>query len=242
MRTLRLVFILAFLTHSINTIGQEVSTSYLLGQFNPETDSRFIKLAGKYTVGSARGMYLRKEAYEAFIKMTNAASKDGINLVIISATRNFERQKQIWENKWKGKTLVDGKDLSTIADSVERAKIILRYSSMPGTSRHHWGTDMDFNSLENSFFESGEGLKMYEWLKKNAPSFGFCQPYTSKINSTRTGYEEEKWHWSYMPLASHFLSLYEKQIHPKSIQGFVGNSITTTIQIIPQYVASVSCK
>ena len=60
-------------------------------------------------------------------------------------------------------------------DSLKAAKTILLYSSMPTTSRHHWGTDMDINSLENSYFASGQGLKEYTWLKKNAAKFGFCQ-------------------------------------------------------------------
>ncbi len=242
MQVLRLILILVFLTHSIITIGQEVNKSYLLGQFNPETDSRFIKLGDEHTAGSARGKFLRKEAYDAFLKMANAAKKSGISLVIISATRNFESQKQIWENKWTGKTLVEGKDLSTVANGTERAKIILKYSSMPGTSRHHWGTDMDLNNLNNSYFESGEGLKTYEWLKMNAPTYGFCQPYSSKILTNRTGYEEEKWHWSFMPLSSQFLGLYLTEIKYKNIQEFEGSSAAESIQIIPHYVAGISCK
>ena len=34
--------------------------------------------------------------------MAEAAKKEGVILTIISATRNFESQKRIWENKWNG--------------------------------------------------------------------------------------------------------------------------------------------
>ena len=63
---------------------------------------------------------------------------------------------------------------------IDKAIDILTYSSMPGTSRHHWGTDIDFNSLENSYFDAGDGLKVYEFLKRCGEELGFMQVYTSK--------------------------------------------------------------
>ena len=220
----------------------QVEKKYLLGQFDPITDSRFTKLKDEHTEGSARGGVLRSEAYSAFEKMAVAAKQEGVTLTIISATRNFESQKRIWENKWNGKTLVEGKNLTTVKDKVERAKIILHYSSMPGSSRHHWGTDMDLNSLENSYFESGEGLKIYQWLQTHASEYGFCQPYTSKSDGKRTGYEEEKWHWSYLPLSKQLLEDYVNSISYKDIAGFKGSETAPSIKIIEQYVQGISCQ
>jgi zinc D-Ala-D-Ala carboxypeptidase len=238
----RKLFLVSFLLITLCVRAQPIDKNYLLGRFNPETDSRFIKITTEYSSGSAKEGYLRKETLEAFSKMFAAAKKDGITLTIISATRNFDSQKRIWENKWTGKTLVGGKDLSHVSDSVERAKIILNYSSMPGSSRHHWGTDMDLNSLENSYFESGEGQKIYDWLQKNAASFGFCQPYTSKSLTDRTGYEEERWHWSYLPLSTGLLKQYVASIKVKDIKGFKGCSTAKAVRIIENYVDGVSCK
>ena len=112
---------------------------------------------------------------------------------------------------------------------------------MPGSSRHHWGTDMDFNSLENGYFETGEGLRLYKWLKLHAAEYGFCQPYTSK-STGRTGYEEEKWHWSFMPLSKIFLQDYINTIQPKDITGFDGSQIADSVRIIEHYVMGVGCK
>ena len=221
--------------------AQPVDKNYLLGKIDPATHSQFVKLDDAHTSGSARGSYLHKETYEAFIRMSAAANKEGVNLVIISATRNFDSQKRIWENKWEGRTLVEGKNLTTVTDKKERARLILLYSSMPSTSRHHWGTDMDLNSLENSFFESGEGLKIYQWLITHASEFGFCQPYTSKSGG-RTGYEEEKWHWSYLPLSGVFLEQYKKQVSYSDIKGFKGSEIAKSMQVIARYVDGVACK
>jgi len=134
--------------------------------------------------------------------MYNAAKADGIDLVVRSATRNFSYQRGIWERKWSGKTkLSDGVNAATdITVDRDRAVKIMNYSAMPGASRHHWGTDIDLNSFNNSYFESGTGLKVYKWLEQNAHKYGYCRPYTPK-NNGRTGYEEEKWHWSYTPLS-----------------------------------------
>ena len=229
------VLSIAFLSTVNCSQAQPISKAYLLGQFDETKDSRFVKIDSQYARGSAVGKFLRKESYEAFAKMAEAAKKDGVILFIISATRNFTSQKVIWENKWNGKTPVEGKNLTTMADLPERAKMILLYSSMPGTSRHHWGTDMDLNSLDNSYFASGEGLKIYQWLQAHASEFGFCQPYTSKATG-RTGYEEEKWHWSYLPLSKELLKEYKKQIRYADITGFKGSEVAKKLMVIDSYV------
>ncbi|MDX2247012.1 MAG: M15 family metallopeptidase [Bacteroidia bacterium] len=222
-----------------------IEIAYLLGKFDPSKDENFAKIADIHSRGSARGAYLQKESYAAFVKMYEAAKAEGVTLTILSATRNFDRQKEIWEGKWKGSTLVGGKNLSvTVPDPAERAKTILLYSSMPGTSRHHWGTDMDINSLENRYFDTGKGKKEYEWLQAHAHEFGFCQPYTAKGEDRPTGYEEERWHWSYMPLAKKYLAAYDQQISHNRIGGFAGAETAALLNVIEHYVKGInkSCK
>ncbi len=214
--------------------------SYLLGRFNPGNDPRFSKIKTDHSSGAAVNGFLRREAYDAFIKMAAAAQQEGVRMVILSATRNFESQKGIWEDKWNGKTIVEGKNLTSVSDLAERARIILHYSSMPGSSRHHWGTDMDLNNLDNAYFESGDGLKMYQWMQTHAHEYGFCQPYTSKAQG-RTGYEEEKWHWSYSPLSRRFLEAYLKNIRYDDFRDFEGSQTAVEIGIIKNYVEGVVC-
>jgi D-alanyl-D-alanine carboxypeptidase len=234
-----LIYIAVFAFNNVN--AQKIDENYLLGKFDPTTHTQFSKLDDAHTSGSARGKYLRKETYEAFIKMSVAAEKDGVKLTIISATRNFDSQKAIWEDKWEGRRMVEGISLTTIDDPKERARLILLYSSMPSTSRHHWGTDMDLNSLDNEYFTNGEGLKIYSWLTAHGAEYGFCQPYTSKANG-RTGYEEEKWHWSYLPLSGVFLDEYEKQVTYSDITGFTGSEAAKPMEVIKKYVDGVACK
>ncbi len=222
------------------TIGSHnYSLNHLLGKFNQKADTSFALIPIQYC--NKEGMYLRKETIAAFVKMYDVAKKEGVNLKIISATRNFSEQKSIWEAKWNGSRFVNGKNLSqTIKDPFERAKTILRYSSMPGTSRHHWGTDMDLNSLDNAYFTSAEGKKVYDWLNKNAAQFGFCQPYSLKNENRPHGYEEEKWHWSYIPLSSVFLKEYSSKIKPENISGFAGSETAAKLNIIEHYVKGIN--
>lgn len=212
--------------------GQVTEKQYLLGQFDPTLHPNFIKPADVYTKGSARNQWMRKEAYVAFVKMAKDAQKEGVSLLIISATRPFSTQKAIWERKWKERDALP---------ELERAKNILLFSSMPGTSRHHWGSDIDINELSNAYFTQGKGLKEYQWLQKNASKYGFCQTYTSKDDGKRTGYEEEKWHWSYLPLATHFMQRYAKLIDVSDIKGFQGSQLAAELQVIEKYVKGVAC-
>ncbi len=221
----------------------QVDKKFLLGKFEPSQEKDFVEVDSKYTDG--RRLYLRQETYEAFIRMHDAALQSGIKLIIISATRNFNSQKYIWERKWNGKTAVDGKNLAeTVSDPVERARIILRFSSMPGTSRHHWGTDIDLNALDNTYFSTGEGKKIYNWLTENASEYGFCQTYTPKGPNRPTGYEEEKWHWSYLPLARPFLGQYTQKVSYDDLKGFLGWETAKALRVIENYVRSINknCK
>lgn len=212
---------------------------WLLGDFSPsDYPQTFTRIDDEWTTKT--DVYLYGECYEAFLKMANAAKAEGIDMVIVSAFRSFSSQKWIWENKWNGGRKVEGIDLTTIDDPVERAEMILLYSSMPGTSRHHWGTDFDINALENSYFESGEGLILYEWMLENAREYGFYQVYTAFGEDTRTsGYQEEKWHWSYLPVASKLLSLYKENVGYSDLFGFDGSSTAQAIGMIDHYVFGI---
>jgi LAS superfamily LD-carboxypeptidase LdcB len=212
---------------------------YLLGKFEPDQDNNFVEIESQYA--NRQGLFLRIETYDAFVKMHAAALEDAVQLTIVSATRNFDSQKYIWERKWSGKTLVGGKNLAkSVNDPVERAKIILRFSSMPGTSRHHWGTDIDLNALNNEYFSTGEGKKIYTWLTENASDFGFCQTYTPKNSARPSGYEEEKWHWSYFPLARTLLAHYTQKILYDDLKGFLGWETAKELCVIKNYVLSIN--
>lgn len=202
-----------------------VTKNFLLGKFTAKEYS-FVLIDRTY---SNKDIYLDPDVYDAFKKMHAAAQVDGVSLRILSAFRSNDSQKGIWNRKWQ--------TFSGIG--ADKAKNILRYSSMPGTSRHHWGTDMDLNFLENSYFESGFGLVEYNWLVNNARNYGFCQPYTAK-NGMRSGYEQEKWHWSYQPKSSEYIKKYNQIISYSDISGFSGFEYADDILAIQNYVNGVN--
>ena len=217
-----------------------IPVNFLTGKFDPASHPDFMPLKAPLAGGSAVGAYLHRQCLAAFEDMRAAAAAAGVNLVILSATRNFERQQVIWEEKWRGVRRVGGADLAvTMPDPAQRALAILRYSSMPGTSRHHWGTDVDLNSFENAYFASGKGLKAYEWLQAHAAEYGFCQPYTAKGPDRPEGYEEEKWHWSYLPLSGPYLEAYAAKVKLSDISGFAGAEVAGEIDVIRKYVQGI---
>lgn len=218
----------------------DTSISYVTGDFDPAQDTGFILVPREKADRS--GMYLRKDTYKAFLAMDSAARKDGIILQIRSATRNFDYQKSIWEKKWTGKTPIEnGEKLNeSTPDPVERALKILRYSSMPGTSRHHWGTDIDMNNFTNRFFEHGEGLKIYSWLQEHAASYGFRQPYTEKSSIRPFGYNEEKWHWSFYPVSDVLTEYAATHLNDSMISGFLGAETAEQINVVKTYVLGIN--
>ncbi|MAD96240.1 MAG: D-alanyl-D-alanine carboxypeptidase [Flavobacteriaceae bacterium] len=203
-----------------------ISKNFLLGKFDYRKDDRFIKVDAKFC---SKEIWLQKKVYEAYVKMYVAAIKEGIELKILSGTRNFYEQKWIWERKWKSYSNLKPKD---------RAIKILEYSSMPSTSRHHWGTDLDLVSLSPKFFKSTKGQKVHNWIQNNANRYGFYQVYTSDPN--RKGYQEEPWHWTYLPLSQAYLQAYNKEVDYGDFKGFQGSRLAKELKVIDHFVNGVN--
>ncbi|WOI22750.1 M15 family metallopeptidase [Nonlabens ulvanivorans] len=152
---------------------------------------------------------LESDAQSAFNKMRAAALKDGIDLKIVSGYRSFNRQRQIWNRKYK-KYAAQSLAPDAIFDK------IVEYSTVPGTSRHHWGTDMDIIDqgasysgdvlVPNKFHGEGPFCKMKDWMEQHAATYGFELVYT--LNENRTGFKYEPWHYSYAPLSRKLLKEY----------------------------------
>ena len=224
---MKVFFTCVFLICSLFSISQEFSKEELQGKINPSTHPSFSKIPNGYSTRSQD--YLRTDVVNAFLEMASAAKQEGIELIIVSATRNFDRQAAIWNRKWNNLDLRKSK----------RASKILTYSSMPGTSRHHWGTDFDINSVEPTYFKTGKGKQVYEWLFLNAYKYGFFQPYQEYKNEPRSGYFEEKWHWSYYPIASKMLAQYNSKITEEDLEGFEGSKYADDIEVIAKYVNGI---
>ena len=152
---------------------------------------------------------LAKKAGKAFEKMQKAAKKEGVVLEIVSGYRSYDRQKAIWNRKYKAN--------ETAGLSPEQnIKKIIEYSTLPGTSRHHWGTDVDIVDgskpkvgdvlVAEKFHNKGPYIQLKKWMDQHAKKFGFYLPYTQ--NPNRKGFYYEPWHYSYAPLSISLLKSY----------------------------------
>lgn len=187
---------------------QEINTEILIGMDNSRIVSDTI--------------LLEKETYSAFIKMKDAAEKDGIIIKLVSGFRDFYRQQMIWNNKYKKFT----NEFSL--DGPTAIKEIVRFSTIPGTSRHHWGTEIDIidKNFENEkdlliskkYEEGGIFNSLKKWMDKNSKRFGFYIVYDD--DSNRPGFEYEPWHYTYKPVSDlfqrEFLKLNLKSIISKT--------------------------
>jgi LAS superfamily LD-carboxypeptidase LdcB len=219
---------------------------YLTGRFVPSEHKHFTNLRSA-GVPSEPWTFLRVEAASALKRLFDDfhAENPGVPFFVRSAARSFNDQKKIWGDKWSGRVLVFGKRLNAAyPDHLDRAREILRFSSMPGTSRHHWGSDFDLNELNNAYYSSGPGKKLYDWLKANAHKYGFFQPYTS---GRERGYEEERWHWSYAPLSCVFLkrwnNVYHQSFRGEMLNGlFEGSKAAAGLAVEYANAVSVVCE
>ncbi|MCP4212618.1 MAG: M15 family metallopeptidase [Halieaceae bacterium] len=173
-------------------------------------------LDDSHLVNVAGGHRLQLPAADAFLALREDAAAAGFDLVIASSFRSFERQLVIWNGKACGERPVynDNDEPVMLADMApaDRLHAILRYSAIPGTSRHHWGTDLDIYDaravpegyrLQLSTAEVSAGGPfdaLHCWLDERMAaqaSHGFYRPYSED----RGGVAPERWHLSYAPLS-----------------------------------------
>lgn len=177
-------------------------------------DYSILELMGKEDIKVyGKGINLRKEAHDAFLEMKKAAYSAGIDLKVVSSYRNFERQVQIWERKYDKYTEENG---MAPLDAIDK---IIEYSTIPGTSRHHWGTDVDIvdgyrkvegNVLDpNKFGEGGPYEDFKNWMDANSEKYGFYLVYTD--HPKRKGFKYEPWHYSYAPISKPMLTAFRRK-------------------------------
>lgn len=167
---------------------------------------------------------LQPEVVEAFLALQQAAKTAGFNLQPASTFRDFERQKLIWNAKFNGERKVHDDngvaiEMSALSD-LEKCKAMLRWSAVPGSSRHHWGTEIDIFDPdllpENTplllepweYLEGGYFAELTKWLHQNAAHFGFYFPFDG--THSRVGFEP--WHISYRPIAAEYETLFNDDI------------------------------
>jgi len=178
-------------------------------QLTGQSDSHLLRIPS--------GHKLQAQAALAFETLREDARRAGFELEIASSFRSFERQRDIWNGKARGERPVHDDDGNAIVMQQlpprQRVHAIMRFSALPGSSRHHWGTDLDvFDAgaipkdyrLQLSPVEVAPGGMfdpLHTWLDERIAgdnSQGFFRPYSID----RNGVAPERWHLSYAPLSA----------------------------------------
>jgi len=142
------------------------------------TPENLIEISLNYSYGKNK---LIDYAYEKFIELWNAAKEEDIHLMVNSSYRDYEEQKNIYEDY---KASRGEKKADEIA-------------AHPGHSEHQTGLVVDMtskNAPEDFKFKESEE---YKWLKENAHKYGFIERYPEG-KTFITGYSPESWHWRYV--------------------------------------------
>jgi len=182
----------------------------------PLTPDQLLGLDESHLVTLPNGHRLQETVVSAFAALCEDARKAGFELVIASSYRSFERQLAIFNAKVSGARAVHDDDGALVTmnmlSPVQQLHAILRFSALPGTSRHHWGTDLDIYDLSAVPVDYSVQLTPQEvasggvfdpfhcWLDERiaqVQSHGFYRPYAVD----RGGVSPERWHLSYAPLS-----------------------------------------
>lgn len=165
----------------------------------------------------ALGAFVHRDVVEPFRALREAGREHGFELAIDSGFRGFDRQLSIWNRKARGELKVLDSDavpldIATLTER-ELAQAILRWSALPGASRHHWGTEVDvFDAaarpdgyvvelIPDEVNPGGMFGPLHAWLDERmaaGTAFGFFRPY----DRDRGGVAPERWHLSCAPVAS----------------------------------------
>ncbi|MBX3704296.1 MAG: M15 family metallopeptidase [Steroidobacteraceae bacterium] len=174
---------------------------------------------------------LHAAAVGAFLAMRAAARQAGFDLRPLSSFRDFERQRAIWNAKYRGeRPALDRRgrplDMASLTPG-ERVEAILLWSALPGASRHHWGTDVDVADggviargyqprLETGEYRRGGAFAaLSDWLGRNMQRFGFYRPYTRRGR----GVQPEPWHLSFAPVSRQALPMMTVELLAEAIRG-----------------------
>ena len=179
--------------------------------------SILLGLCSSHLVAVRPSLLAEPATASAFARLAQRAAAKGFDLRAASAFRDYDRQALIVNQKWTGARQVsDASGLPLEREhmgELQWLEAILRFSALPGTSRHHWGTDLDIwdaaavsehyrPGLEpGEYAPAGVFGELTAWLDEliaadNAE--GFYKPYDTDCG----GVAPEPWHISYRPVAT----------------------------------------
>jgi D-alanyl-D-alanine carboxypeptidase len=130
---------------------------------------------------AGRPLVLAKHVSKAWLKIYQAALKDGVELLPFSGFRSYRYQQELFLNK--------------IRSGIPVAEI-LRTLAAPGYSEHHTGEAIDITTVGcPAGEEEFDTTIAHRWLVENGARFGFAESF-KRGNPHNIVYEP--WHWRFL--------------------------------------------
>ena len=143
---------------------------------------------------------ISKRVYKEFLKLKEAALKDGYDIIIDSGYRSRYYQNDVWFYFLK-KFFYEVKDTIKCSDieTLKMAYILTnKRVAFPGCSEHQSGLAFDFACFRDGlFFDEIVGSPEAKWMNDNAFKFGFILRYPQGKESI-TGFNYEPWHYRFV--------------------------------------------
>lgn len=124
-----------------------------------------------------KGLKLTPIAEKALSNMAKVALSDGVNLLVSSAYRSYQYQKNLFDRYVKQYGEHEAE----------------RFSARPNASQHRLGTVVDFGSIDDDYAKTKAG----KWLASHAQDYGWSLSYPKGYENI-TGYKWECWHYRYL--------------------------------------------
>jgi D-alanyl-D-alanine carboxypeptidase len=156
----------------------------------PENYDDTIKTSLVYS--SYKDYYLDSRAAPYLIEMLEAAKKDGMDLIVVSAYRSCAYQQQNFDNSLNERI---NKGMTYDEAYKETAANV----AFPGKSEHNAGVAADimtssYTSMDDDGFKN---TPEYKWLQDNAYKYGFILRYPENKTDI-TGIIYEPWHYRFV--------------------------------------------
>jgi LAS superfamily LD-carboxypeptidase LdcB len=200
--------------------------------------------------GEKLGARVHTDVVEPLLRLKEEAAAAGFELTVFSGYRGFLRQLSIWNRKARGELpVLDSQaiplDISHLTEK-DLVFSILRWSALPGASRHHWGTDLDLidaaavpegyevQLIPKEVNSGGMFGPMHDWLEDRIDrgrAFGFFRPY----EQDRQGVAPERWHLSHAPVADAF----ERRLSVEVLRETLGDADMELKDVVLHHLAEI---
>ena len=202
--------------NQIGTIASTVSTLDKLRKIDKELLAKYSKIYflnenyvpsslalvdTQYLSDKNKPLQFQNQAYPFLVELMTAASKQGVDLKILSAYRSFGTQANLKSNY-----------------KVTYGSGANQFSADQGYSEHQLGTALDFTTVKiGSTLAGFDKTSSYTWLKDHAYQWGFTLSYPEN----NSYYVFEPWHWRFIGIelatrlhneGKHFYDLDQREI------------------------------